>query len=167
MAGIIGATWALGAWLLIMLWAIFRLSRLTHEAFAFEFSWLHWLALVANLMFMAWSEGYRGFQLNFSPRLAARAKHLRENPHPIRVILAPLFCAGYFHTTRRRQAAISILTVSIVILILVVHQLPQPWRGIIDAGVVLGLTWGLVTMIHQAILAFTSARFDVSPEIVE
>jgi len=32
-------------------------------------------------------------------------------------------------------------TAAIVVLVLLVHRLEQPWRGIVDAGVVTGLTW--------------------------
>ena len=165
MAGMIGATWGIGGMLLLLGNAIHRLFILTHDAFSFEFSWYHWLALLVNLAFMAYSEGYKGFQKSFSPRFAARARYLRDHPRPLHVLLAPFFCAGYFHTTRRRQISIVVLTLAIIILILIVHRLPQPWRGIIDAGVVLGLAWGLVSIVHQSVLAFTSPHFQESPEL--
>ena len=36
-------------------------------------AWFHWVALAASLLFMGYAEGYKGFQLRFSPRAAARA----------------------------------------------------------------------------------------------
>jgi hypothetical protein len=163
--GIVGAIWGIGGMLFLLSSAIFRLGKLTLDAFAYDLSWYHWLVLVANLIFMAYSEGYKGFQKSFSPRLAARARHLRNHPRLLHVFLAPFFCAGFFCTTRRRQLGVVILTLGIVVLILIVHRLPQPWRGIIDAGVVLGLTWGLVSVVHQVVQAFTSPDFNASPEM--
>ncbi|MGB5285251.1 MAG: hypothetical protein WBN29_12120, partial [Polyangiales bacterium] len=44
----------------------------------------------------------------------------------------------------RRQLTVSwVFVVAIVLLIWWVRSLPQPWRGIVDGGVVLGLMWGL------------------------
>jgi hypothetical protein len=41
------------------------------------------------------------------------------------------------------------LTAGVVAIVLVYRALPQPWRGILDAGVVVGLLWGLVaTLLH-------------------
>ena len=38
-----------------------------------------------------------------------------------------------------------------VIIVVVVHQFPQPWRGIVDAGVVVGLGWGVVCLWREII----------------
>jgi hypothetical protein len=43
----------------------------------------------------------------------------------------------------------------------------QPWRGIIDAGVVLGLTWGMVSIVLFAAVAFGTGRFDYPPDLPE
>ena len=37
------------------------------------------------------------------------------------------------------------LTLAIILMVRIVHGLAQPWRGIIDLGVLAGLAWGLVT----------------------
>ena len=52
----------------------------------------------------------------------------------------------------------------IVLLILGVRQLPQPWRGIVDAGVLLGLGWGLVSVWFFCAKAFFGKAYSVSPE---
>ena len=116
---------------------------------------------------MAWSEGYRGFQQSFSPRLVARAKYLIAHPRPANVLLAPLFCMGYFRTTRRRLISVYALTVFIVLLIIAVRWLPQPWRGIVDAGVVVGLTWGLISMGAFTLKALAAADYPYAPEVPE
>lgn len=135
------------------------------DAFSFEFRWYHWLVLIGNTLFMAYSEGYKGFQLGFAPRIAARARHLVDHPRLLHVLLAPLFCMGYFHTTRRRLISVYVLTVCIVILVFLFHQLSQPWRGILDAGVVVGLSWGICSLLWFSVKAAVSEVFDYSPEL--
>jgi NADH:ubiquinone oxidoreductase subunit K len=83
---------------------------------------------------------------------------------PVRAILAPLFCMGFFHITRRRQIVTFCLSIGIILLIQVVHHFAQPWRGIVDAGVVLGLTWGIVSLTLYTVKAFWGVHTH-SPEV--
>lgn len=165
--GIFGAIWGIVGVSLLLGSAVYRLAPLAVNAFLFTFFWYHWLSLALIVLFMAYAEGYRGFQQRFSPRVAARARYLREHPTLFHVFLAPFFCMGYFHATRKRKITSISLTVGIIILVLLVRLLPQPWRGIIDAGVVLGLIWGLVSLLLFCAIAFTSKRFNYSPEVPE
>ncbi len=145
--------------------ALYRLAPVAVEAFLYELFWYHWVALVINSLFMVYSEGYRGFQKGFSPRVVARCKHLRQNPKVLHVFLAPLFCIGYFHVLRNRQRNVIALTAAIIILITIIQGIDQPWRGIIDVGVAMGLSWGLVTLFAFAAQAALSDNFDYSPEL--
>jgi hypothetical protein len=74
---------------------------------------------------------------------------------------------GYFHATRRRKIVSYSLTSGIVLLILAVHHLAQPWRGIIDGGVVIGLVWGIISILWFTVRAFSGNCFDYSPEVPE
>lgn len=165
--GAVAVTWALLGLTLILGTAIFRLTPIAIGAIGMDLNGLHWLLLIANLAFMLYSEGYRGFQKSFSPRVAARIRHLRDHPTPIRTVLAPLFCMGFFATTRRRLIGTYALTAMIVILIILVHQLEQPWRGALDVGVVAGLAWGLLSTLLLTARALTNREFDASPELSE
>lgn len=98
--------------------------------------------LVAN----AYLEGYRGFQLRFSPRVVARAVYLGQNPRLLWVVLALPFCMSLFHSTRRQMMVSWGFIGALVAVIWWVRTLPQLWRGIIDGGVVLGLVWGLAVI---------------------
>lgn len=100
-------------------------------------------------LFNAYAEGYRGFQLRFSPRVVSRAVYLGQNPRPLWVLLALPFCMGLFHSTRKKVAWI--LLIVITGLVIAVKQIPQPWRGIIDGGVVVGLGWGMLSTFVQLI----------------
>ena len=43
--------------------------------------------------------------------------------------------------------------VGIVILVIIIRQLDQPWRGIVDAGVVIGLVWGALSIVVMFVRA--------------
>lgn len=141
------ATWGV-AWVSLLLGrAIWRLTPWALEPWTDDLMttgqkgiYVGWL--VAN----AYLEGYRGFQLRFSPRVVARAVYLGKNPRPLWVVLALPFCMSLFHSTRRQMTVSWVFIGALVLVIWWVRSLPQPWRGIIDGGVVLGLLWGLLVI---------------------
>ena len=162
--GAIGAIWGILGLSYIFGSALFRLYPYTQELNGSAFTWYHWVGLVLSLAFMGYAEGYKGFHLKFSPRAAARALYLKNNPTFFRVLLAPLFCIGFFHATRKRKIVAYSLTLMIIVLIVLVRQLEQPWRGIVDAGVLLGLGWGLVSVWIFSAQAFFGKGSTISPE---
>ncbi len=116
-------------------------------------SLLHWSALAFSIIYMAYAEGYKGFHLGFAPRVVVRAHYLAANPRPLHVILAPLFCMGYIYATRKRQILSIALTLMIVCFVLIARMMPQPWRGILDAGVVVGLSLGVLSIAYFLIVS--------------
>jgi hypothetical protein len=163
--GIFGAIWGLTGVLLLLGSAVYRLSHWAIDAFFYPFLWYHSASLFLVLLFMAYAEGYRGFQKAFSPRVAARALYLKKNPRFLHALFAPFFCMGFFYASRRRKITSFSVTSGIIVLILLVRLLPQPWRGIIDAGVVVGLAWGLISLTIFIVQAFGSKEFSYSPEV--
>jgi len=160
------AAWGVIGCVLVLLYAIVRLASFTIEAVLAGMNLLQWIILIVNVLFMAWSEGYKGFQLGFSPRVAARTLYLYRKSTSLRTrLLAPFFCVGYFKATRRALIFAWVGTLAIIILVLLVQRLSQPWRGIIDAGVVVGLTWGLVSLIVMVLKTFSAGRYLKSPKI--
>ena len=153
-----GAIWAVTGVAGILAWAIFRLSGIALGALEVPFAWYHWVAIGAFVPFMAWSEGLRGFQRRFSPRVAERAMLIRAAPTAARVIFAPLFAAGFFGGSRREQLGACLGTIAIIALVILVHRLDQPWRGILDAGVVTGLAWGVVATLTLSARAWRTAE---------
>ncbi|GGK84478.1 hypothetical protein [Amphritea balenae] len=145
--------------------AILRLGEIGFDTFSYPLSWLHWLALVVSVLFMGFSEGYRGFQQGYAPRVAARLLFLKNNATPIRIILAPLFCMGFFDIQRKRMIVSYCLLGGILVLVQLVHLLDQPWRGIVDLGVVVGLTWGSISIVLFTLKAFFTDKFEHSPEM--
>lgn len=165
MLGNIAAAWGLGGVLGILGWAVYRLGEIGMESLGQDLSWYHWVVLVVWVIFMAHSEGYKGFQRGFSPRVAARIAYLRRHPRPLRVVLAPLFCMGFFDIERRRQIITFCLTLGILLLVQLVSMLSQPWRGIIDIGVVAGLIWGILSLALFSAQALTREHFHHSPQM--
>ena len=54
---------------------------------------------------------------------------------------------GMMHATRDRQVLSWSITVSVAALVAGVKRLPYPWRNIVDAGVVCGLTYGSLSIL--------------------
>ncbi len=154
----VGAWWAVVGFSALMLWAIWRLSHVVAEGLVAPLEWQHWLLLLANAVFMAYSEGYRGFQLGYSPRLARRVRNLRAAGRPLDCLLAPAYVMGFFAAPRRRLLTTYLVTAGIIGLIVLFHQFSQPWRGILDAGVVIGLTWGLIVTWAQVSAELSANR---------
>ncbi len=163
--GLLGAGWGLIGFALLLIYTILRLLPLALEAFRQQLQWYHWAVLIINTLFMAYAEGYRGFQKGLSPRVVARAKYLKNKATLLYALLGPLYCMGYFYIGKRRQISTITLTLVIIGFIFLVRLLDQPWRGIIDVGVILGLSWGLVSLVIFTVQAFTAATFDYSPEV--
>lgn len=105
------------------------------------------LTYVGSILFLGFFEGYKGFQKSFSPRVAARALHLAHFPTPKYVVLGPLYAMALMGTTRRRWIASWALVLGVIFLIVAVHQLPELYRAAVDAGVVVGLSWGALSIL--------------------
>ncbi len=86
-----GAVWGITGVALIIGDAIYRMIPVAIGAFAYPFDWIHWVFLVAFFVFMTVVEGYKGFQLGFSPRVVARARYLARHPRAGHALLAPVF----------------------------------------------------------------------------
>lgn len=160
----IAALWGALGVIALLATAIMRLYPYAVEAIEDGLSTTQWIITVVFAIFMLVAEGYRGFQKKFSPRTAARVQYLYNNATPLRTLLAPLFCMGYFHATKKTRIIATCLTVGIILLIVLVKLTSQPWRGIIDVGVVCGLSYGLTSFICFLAKVFTNKDHGHSPE---
>lgn len=158
--------WGVGGVTALLASAIWRLTPLAVEPIrAGSLQAWHWPVMVVWIGFMAWAEGYRGFQTKFSPRTAARALHLGRHPTPLRAALAPLFCMGFFGATRKVRITAWSVTTMVICLVLLVGALDQPWRGIVDAGVVIGLLWGVLSLLAFFVRGLVTGELPVDPEL--
>jgi hypothetical protein len=156
--GVLGFTALIGQ-------AIYRLTPFAIDALRMSLAPTQWGVLAAWVGFMVYSEGYRGFQQKVAPRVAARAVHLTAHPRPVFVALAPLYIMGLVHATRRRLVTSWCVLVGIIGLVVIVRRFDQPWRGIVDAGVVLGLVWGVVAILVLVARAARGVPVSASPEV--
>lgn len=143
----LGFHWGVFGVVALLVSAVLRLSPLVAELRFHSLSTLQWVVLVGFGIYMLYAEGIKGFHRNFSPRVVARAYHLREHSLPLLALFAPLFCMGFIHATKKRRLTSILVTSGIVVLVLLVRLLPQPWRGIIDCGVVAGLVTGIASLL--------------------
>ncbi|NNL56473.1 MAG: hypothetical protein HKO71_01855 [Pseudomonadales bacterium] len=165
LSGGIAVAWGIGGFFLLMANAITHLAGISLDATRYTLTPLQWLALLGGVVFMAYSEGYKGFQQNFSPRFAARARYLSSSGSLLEKLLAPLFCMSFFNASKKRLVVAYSLLLMIVSFIILLRLVPQPWRGVIDAGVVVGLVWGLVSTAWCCYLAFSANDYSVDPEL--
>ncbi len=157
--------WSLLGVTILLGFAIYRLSQHVLALEGYSLSALQWITLIGFTGFMAYSEGYKGFQKGFSPRVAARIRYLKQHATPSLACFAPFFSLGYFGTTRKRQLTVVFLTLGLALIIMLMKYVPQPWRGIIDMGVIVGLSWGLVSFYIFTWKALSSDEFNYSAEL--
>jgi hypothetical protein len=143
--------------------AVYRLATPAVEAFSYDLSWYHWLALAGIVGSFAYVKGYRAFQRRLSRQVVKRAQALNAGPGALKGLLAPVYCMGFFGAGRKRQWVMIILTVAMVGLIFAVRLINQPWRGMIDLGLSIAFAWGFAATISYVVspdCSYTSSRGD-------
>ncbi len=160
------ALWGISGVALLLGQAVYRLAPLAREALMeHALTPLHLTVGVLWLAFSLYSEGYRAFHLRYCPRVVARAMHLAREPHALRGALAPLFCMGLFHAPLRSKVVSWVMVAFIVGIVALVRQIPQPWRGLIDLGVVAALGMGLVSLAYYTVRALRGHAPNVDPRL--
>lgn len=160
-AGRASAIWGVLGVVVFLLQAVLRLLPIAREGCLRIDAATTWLGLVAWVAFMAYAEGYRGFHQRFSPRVVARAIHLAQHPTLFRALFAPLFCMSLFGATARGMRVARLLLVGIVALVVAMRWVAQPWRGIVDAGVVVGLGLGLLSIVRALLGVAPTVDADI------
>lgn len=164
--GVVGL-WGIAGVIAILAQALRRLIPMVAEVAKFTLTPLEIIVLIGWVAIMLYSEGWRGFHRQFSPRVVARAHYLSRHPKPLFALLAPIYCMGLIHATRKRLLVSWILTLAIVMLVIAVKQLAQPWRGIVDAGVVAGLAFGVGSIVYFTVNALRGRLPSVPPDVPE
>lgn len=160
------ALWGIAGVLALLLNAVIRLAPLAWQPFAEgQLALWQWSLYAITIVVMAYSEGYRGFQLAFAPRVVARAIALRERRSWSLNLIAPLYCMGLVHATPRRMKISWAILTTVVALIVLVRHLPYPYRSIIDAGVVVGLSWGIVAILGFTVRAWMGDPPDIATDL--
>ena len=127
-------------------------------------------AYILTCLWFAYVEGYKGFQLKFSPLVVSRSFTLDPSSSPIHhLIFAPFYSMALFHATKKRMIVSWSVSIGVAAVVAAVKRLPYPWRNIVDAGVVVGLTWGTVSILGGYIISLATgiAPIDVDPALPE
>jgi hypothetical protein len=168
------ATWGVVGTLGLIAEAVARLGLVVWDAISSgSMTTAAWVAAGLWVTANVYLEGYRGFHLRFAPRAVARALRLGREGSALSMFLAPLVCAGLIHATRRRLVASWGLVGGIVALVVMVRGLVQPWRAVVDAGVVVALVVGsasLVVMLVRGLrgeLEGVATDFPGDPKLVD
>ena len=159
--------WGIGGVVLFLATAIARLIPIAIEALRLELDAIQLLALGGSVLSLGYYEGYRAFQKGFSPRTVARGFWIAANPRPLHVVLAPLHCMQLFHATKKRVLVSWGVLLGVTGLVILVRMLDQPWRGIVDAGVVVGLSWGTISILVYWVRALAGRPMPVPPDLPE
>lgn len=106
-------------------------------------------AYIVTCLWFAYVEGYKGFQQKFSPLVVKRSFTLipgQNGTNWMHFLLAPLYSMGLIYATKKRTIVSWSVTIGVAAIVAAVKRLPYPWRNIVDAGVVVGLTWGSISI---------------------
>ena len=120
-------------------------------------------------LWFAYVEGYKGFQLKFSPLVVKRSFTLvpgRNGTTVWHFLLAPLYSMGLMHATKKRKITSWSVSIGVAAVVAAVKRLPYPYRNIIDAGVVAGLGWGSLAMLFLYIRTWVTGTMPaISAEL--
>ena len=164
--------WALATWgvlgvLAILSNAIKRLLPIALQPFYSEdLTRMQWIAYSTWAIFMAYVEGYKGFHQKFSALVVKRAFMLDENVGIINVALAWAYSMGIISATRKRMIISWSISAGVMGLVILVKNLTYPWRSIVDAGVVAGLTIGSFSILYHYARALGGIFPDIDPCLV-
>ncbi|CAB9515992.1 expressed unknown protein [Seminavis robusta] len=143
--------WGSGGVIYILAKAIKRVVPIALEPFqegAVPLSQVQLGIYLVTCLWFAYVEGYKGFQTKFSPLVVKRSLTLVPGTSGIHhILLAPLYSMGLFHASKKRKIVSWSVTIGVAAIVAAVKRLPYPWRNIVDAGVVAGLTWGSLSII--------------------
>jgi len=173
LANLAASFWAAGGFVAILAKSIKRILPLAVEPFtstAPALSTFQMGSYIAMCLGFAYAEGYKGFQLKFSPLVVARAQTLKPfQGTPIHhVLFGPFYAMGLFHASKKRKIVSWSITTGVALIVAMVKKLPYPWRNIVDAGVIVGLSWGAISILgiwmRTALLGQDSRTDPALPE---
>ena len=146
--------WALGGVSLLFATAAVRLGGRGVETVKAGMETAEWAVMVFLVLLFVVGEGGGALQRKWVPRMVRRAADLRGTAALHHQLLAPLYGMSLIGGCARSRTRAWAGTLSIVIAVLVVRSLPEPWRGIVDLAVASALVWGLVSIAVEGRKAF-------------
>lgn len=156
-AGALAAAWGIGGVGFLLVRGAVGLLEPAREAFLGLSPGTGLLVGLLVVLPLGALKGLLVFQRNLAPRVVGRALHLARRPSLAQALLAPLYCLGLLHATRRRMAVGWTMLALIAGFVAGTRLLAQPYRGVVAASVALGLAWGAVALAAVAMRAWRGA----------
>lgn len=148
--GRVAVTWALAGVLLLFGEAVIALGGRGIATIQGGLGAGEWLAFVLLTAAFVYGEGVRALERRWVPFCIGRIAELRADARGIDVTLAPLYAMGLVGARRALLARAWVGVALILLAVLIVRVLPEPWRGIVDFAVAAALAWGTVALVRQA-----------------
>jgi hypothetical protein len=148
--GLVVAAWAIGAIALSLVEAIWRLGARASATLQAGLEPHEWATLIVVVALFLYGEGVRALQRRFVPHVVNRTLVVARGGGAVASVLAPLFAMSLVHDAPRAMARAWVGVALIVVAVLAVREMPEPWRGVIDAGVASALSWGLGALLLQS-----------------
>lgn len=166
-AGALAAAWGVGGVLFLLVRGLLGLAAPAGEAFRGLSPGLGLLVGLLVVLPLGALKGRFVFQRNVAPRVVGRAFHLARGTRRAHALLAPLYCLGLIHASRRRRTIGWVMMALIAGFVAGTRLLGQPYRGVVAAAVALGLAWGAVALVAIALRAWRGAPPRVSLDLPE
>ncbi|OEU11252.1 hypothetical protein FRACYDRAFT_172900 [Fragilariopsis cylindrus CCMP1102] len=175
---IFGSVWGTFGVIYILTKAIMRVAPIAYEPFMGTnsplpgFSTIQWRYVFTIYIhcpvYFCYAEGYKGFHLKFAPLVVKRSFTLvvgtTQGNNPINYLLAPFFSMGLFCATKRRLIISWCVSIGVAIIVALVKQLSPVPRCILDAGVVVGLSIGSVSILYHYLKSMITGKLpDIDP----
>lgn len=158
------AWWAVTGVAALFLTAAGRLGGRGLETMRAGMTAWQWLALVLLTAAFVYGEGYRALHRRYAPFVVERAGRLGPASSRLRCVLAPLWAMALVGERSRLVVRAWAGAWAIVVAVVLVRSLPEPWRGIVDFAVAGALFWGFVALLLEAWGSLSSGSSDrVSP----
>lgn len=119
-----------------------------------------WGLYVAWSAYMIYVEGYKAFQKKTAPMVVSRAFSIADKPTVLNVVLAGPYSMGMFGASKKRMIIAWGIMAGVFSLTKLVKLLPYPYRSIVDAGVVLGLSYGSIAILVLTLKALLGGRVE-------
>lgn len=150
------AGWALLGLCALFGQAIVRLGARAFDTIAAGLTPAQWALLVGLTAVFVYTEGIRGIQGRFAPRVAARLHELMRRRRLHWDLLGPLYLLSLVGAPPRSMLRAWAGVFAIVAAVMIVRTFVEPWRGITDFAVVTALSWGLVAVVIQSVRSLRS-----------
>lgn len=165
----LSSLWGTGGFCYILLRSIRKIFPIAADPFAAAstpLSNFHLAAYIFTCLWFAYVEGYKGFHLKFSPLVVSRSLTLQPGKSSfLHILFAPLYSMGLFHAKKKRVIVSWSVTFGVAAIVAAVKRLPYPWRNIVDAGVVVGLTYGMLSILIGYVVALNTGKRPADPAL--